>query len=388
MIKAVIIVAVLFIAAMLMVSSMDIGDINEQCAEGEAPVVIDNIWTCTKVCIEGGNCNITNMEIKNLTVTNINITNIFGLDNYYNKSQTNTTIEQKIQSKIPDGGVNGMINFWNITKWSPSQKLLWDESTTTFTVGGGYTIDVIPYLQATAYSDYSWFRPVWSMSRARDGNPTYAVSGSDWLGSFSAYGHDGTTFRPSGEIKFIATESFTSTAHGGRITFATTANQNVGSSVDRLTIYHNGFIGINTTTPSYPLEVNSQYNGISIYSSKNISATGYNVRTSVYDKSKGTALSYIKDADQLKSDGVIDHSKFYGYAGTINITDYSKPVVTTKKCTDNSPDCVNGWFTETTYPFSKQEEQVSLDQEVDLLRQAIYELKTELCKKDNSYNFC
>jgi hypothetical protein len=63
------------------------------------------------------------------------------------------------------------------------------------------------------------------------------------------------------------------------------------------------------------------------YFSNNVSATGFITRTSIYDKSKGSALDLIKDASELEtSKGDIDHSKFYGYT-QFNVTDYSKPVI-------------------------------------------------------------
>lgn len=54
MIKVIIIMGTLMLAAMLMVSSLDIGDINEECAEGEVPMVVNNIWSCSPVIATGG----------------------------------------------------------------------------------------------------------------------------------------------------------------------------------------------------------------------------------------------------------------------------------------------------------------------------------------------
>ena len=168
-------------------------------------------------------------------------------------------------------------------------------------------------------------------------------------------------------------------------------------------------VGIKTATPTYPLEVNANVNGISIWSSANVSATGYNTRTSIYDKSQGSALDKIQDADYYKTNNKINHSKFYGYAGTTIITDYDKPIIKShiELICDGGDfeelfNCRNETINITTYPYKKEVEQVSLNKEIDVLRQAVYELKeendlikeennlmkSELCKKDNTYIWC
>ena len=152
-------------------------------------------------------------------------------------------------------------------------------------------------------------------------------------------------------------------------------------------------LGINTTTPSYPVEVNSEINGISIYALGNISATGYNTRTSVYNKDQGSALDKIKDSDYYKDEkGEIDHSKFYGYVGEIMTVDYDQPVYINKTVQDHEKTIevfnevtgeleitypFNTTVMELTYPYTKAEEQVSLTMEIDVLRQALYELSED-----------
>lgn len=140
-------------------------------------------------------------------------------------------------------------------------------------------------------------------------------------------------------------------------------------------------VGINSVNPSYPLEVMKNVSEISIYSESNISATGYNVRTTNYDKSKGSALNYIQDSDYYTdSKGEIDHSKFYGYAGEIQVADYSRPVVEdylTSVCDEAGNNCKEEFIERNTFPYNKTESQVSLNMEVDVLRQAVYELKIQ-----------
>lgn len=174
-------------------------------------------------------------------------------------------------------------------------------------------------------------------------------------------------------------------------------------------------VGIGTTSPSYPLEVSGSSGGVSIYAQYNISATDYITRTSVFDTSK-TVWDYIKDADYYidSKSNEINHSKFYGYRKyKINVTDYDKPVEeeqVKKVCEDvivgneTVQECSNETEIITTYPYKKEitEEGVSLSSEIDLLRQANFELKnrvdnleaenqlikSELCLKDNSYSWC
>ena len=169
--------------------------------------------------------------------------------------------------------------------------------------------------------------------------------------------------------------------------------------------------------------------------SGNISAIDYFTRTSVYDKTEGSALDFIKDADELKTDGEIDHKKFFGYV-QYNATDKSRPVnkeynvtvcikptieicinkstfefdgkyyqnITKEICENktieetcgyilaedgyekvciNKQVCNNETRTRVIYPYKKTEEGVSLNQEIDLLRQSAYELKQEIETLEN-----
>ena len=163
---------------------------------------------------------------------------------------------------------------------------------------------------------------------------------------------------------------------GDTIVFGVKANSGTSAITPHMTINTDGFVGIGTTVPSYPLHVgvstSTANKSISIYALKNISATGYITRTSVFDKSQGNALDKIKDAGDYLIDGKINHSAFYGYVSY----EYDDCKLTGDG-EDQQEICE-----------TKIEEGVSLDKEVELLRQAVYELKTELCNKDNSYEFC
>jgi len=139
-----------------------------------------------------------------------------------------------------------------------------------------------------------------------------------------------------------------------------------------------GNVGIGTISPSYPLTVYGDSSDVSIWAEKNVSATGYITRTSVYDKSQGSALDKVKDADDYMNGEEIDHTAFYGYV-SYDVEDCEIDEKTEEKT------CV----------VVGTEEGVLLDHEVDLLRQAVFELKvqnqdlkTELCTKDDTYSWC
>lgn len=158
-----------------------------------------------------------------------------------------------------------------------------------------------------------------------------------------------------------------------------------------------GNVGIGTTTPSYLLTVGNgtetNTSTISIYSYGNISSAGYITRTETYDTSKGSALDKIKNASEYKNlDGTINHSAFGYSAVSYDKQVFDKIVTTkqtqsncsteiTKEATEESPaetrEVCNNIEVDVQTPTYKtiQEEGVSLDKEVALIKQAVYELK-------------
>ena len=136
-----------------------------------------------------------------------------------------------------------------------------------------------------------------------------------------------------------------------------------------------GKVGIGTTSPSYPLTVVGNTSGISIWSDGNVSASGYITRTSVWDPNDGSALSWIKDASELKSNQVVNHGAFLP----------SEPIrmsIAHKIGEEVTEEGTVGIYE------SRVEEGVLLDEMIAKHEQALYELKTELCKHDVSYAWC
>ena len=176
----------------------------------------------------------------------------------------------------------------------------------------------------------------------------------------------------------------------------------LGSLSTAMVIDKSQNVGIGTISPTYPLTVVGNVSTISIWSDGNISASGFITRTTKYDKSRGKALDFIQDSDYYNdSQGKINHSRFYGYVNFGEVPDLKKPVessIIEQECrTDenNITTCDDITSNIITYPFNRSEEGVSLNYEIDVLRQALYELKkenelmkTELCRVNSLYEFC
>ena len=147
-------------------------------------------------------------------------------------------------------------------------------------------------------------------------------------------------------------------------------------------------VGIGSTNTSYPLVVNANVSTISIWASGNISAAGYITRTSVYD-GVNSALDSIKNKSfYLNKDGTINHSAFgYSYAPIksstiIGYTIEEKQIYDCwNELDDVTPIKVCGNRTERTQipiNITSVEEGVSLDKEIALIKQAVYEIKTKI----------
>lgn len=256
----------------------------------------------------------------------------------------------------------------------------------------------------------------------------------------------GTTYAwggNAGNISFVANNGGTATGNnnlsgaGGNILFQSgkhgvTGNDNIDGDISFKDGYGNTLLTLNGSNNQHIIIPNELFfsNKAEIYSdgvnlvfqtnlttvsntttglawfSGNVSAKSYITRTSVYDKSKGSALSYVKDADSLMTDGKLDDSKFFG-AVQYSVTDYSKSVEVISKIEQCSAKLdkdgivmeVNGTVIQEcklvdkidiTYPFTKLESGVDLGKEVDVLRQALSDIKDCTSKSADwkSYQEC
>ncbi|UOF01149.1 tail fiber domain-containing protein [Bdellovibrio reynosensis] len=103
-----------------------------------------------------------------------------------------------------------------------------------------------------------------------------ALNSGDVFGWFVFAGHDGTAFSaqsyPTG-ISALATQAWTSTAHGSGIRFLTTPNNTV-SAVEAMRIGADGKVGIGTAATNGNLEVSSSVAGYTMIYNTNTSAGG------------------------------------------------------------------------------------------------------------------
>ena len=175
---------------------------------------------------------------------------------------------------------------------------------------------------------------------------------------------------------------------------------NFSGTLNNVLSIASGNVGIGTTAPNYKLTVgngsNTNYSIMSAYFEGNITSAGYITRTSIYDKSSGSALDKIKDASEYQTDGKINHSALIGYTTwKTNEIDFSKPVIENqnkevcediliKEATEEleaeyKKECHNETEDVTTYPFTKEviNEGQNLETQINTLQQAIYELKIQ-----------
>ncbi len=156
----------------------------------------------------------------------------------------------------------------------------------------------------------------------------------------------------------------------------------------------------------------SDTNGGVGYFTSQVSATGYITRTSIWDKKKGKALDFVKDADSLTdASGIIMHENFPEKV-TYQVTDYDNCWEVVRKveycwieneerfCVDNianvPPKTIIKKIEHKEKECGKKNETgVSMGLQVAKHEQALYEayqtikeLQNELCLKDSSYKWC
>ena len=151
----------------------------------------------------------------------------------------------------------------------------------------------------TSYRDDSGDHAMFLGRAARGSNasPT-TLQSEDRMLTISARGHNGSDF--TGEragIVFKAAENWTSTGQGTYIDFFATTNGETGSS-SKMTITHDGKVGIGTASPAKKLEVNGDVQ---------VSSTGdYALHT--------TGDSFVANTITSFRDESGDHAMFLGRA--------------------------------------------------------------------------
>ncbi len=96
----------------------------------------------------------------------------------------------------------------------------------------------------------------YNFARGIEGSPL-AIQNNDAISWLLFRGHDGTEFASGAWIKVAATQNWTPTGTGSRIEFSTRANDTV-ANFTRMTIDHNGSVGIGNITPTQKLDVDGQ----------------------------------------------------------------------------------------------------------------------------------
>ena len=228
------------------------------------------------------------------------------------------------------------------------------------------------YLTVSACSNTCAINLTWNQVQGATGYKIY-INTTTFVNASSMNNGLLVTINNGSTTNYLITNSTNST---GSIPDVSTAMSVRISSDNSSFILGNFSIG-SSNTP-YPLLVNlTDGNGLSAWYLGNISSAGYITRTSIYDKSSGKALNKIKDANDYLVNNKINHSEFYGYV-KYKVTDFSKPVyVNVKSNTYNEDGIINGTKIneEITYPYTLYEEGVDLAEEINLLRQGIFEIK-------------
>jgi hypothetical protein len=107
------------------------------------------------------------------------------------------------------------------------------------------------------YSNTDYFRTDMSFRRARgSASSPSATQMGDWIGglNFWAANSGGTFSNPSASIIGIVDGAPSAAYTPGRIVFQT--SDGTATTVDRMTLNHNGYLGIGTPNPGYLLDVN------------------------------------------------------------------------------------------------------------------------------------
>lgn len=223
-------------------------------------------------------------------------------------------------------GSNGRVGIGN----NDPQALLHLTGGDALISGGSLTVrkeDAWPGNHVTAYGSASNYYPEIQMSAARgtQGSPT-ATQNNDVLGSLRWNGY-GTSAFATGEaaasIRAIARENFTNASRATDLVFGTTSAGSASAS-ERMRLTSAGSLGIGTSTPSTPLEVNGTITAPTLRGNFGTSTTGVLRLSSNTTASNGSAIelygnSYTGREGELRfiaGNGGSGKISFFDYNGT------------------------------------------------------------------------
>ena len=124
----------------------------------------------------------------------------------------------------------------------------------------GITGSSYPSLNIRSFSDGLQPTILGAAYRGTETSPLAIANGYRLL-DIQGRGHNGNTAPyTTSHISISATEDFTTTAMGSKLSFSTVANGNTSGAV-RMTVNHDCNVGIGTTTPNRRLHINEDVNG-------------------------------------------------------------------------------------------------------------------------------
>lgn len=145
------------------------------------------------------------------------------------------------------------------------------------------------------------------------------------------------------------------------------------------------FDGANLIVDSNSTGADGTTAGITWFSA-NISAFNVIDRSWYWDKRLGSSLNYIKDSDELKTNGEFDDTKLNDFEQAVyKVVDYSRPEIESYEVEICEPEVINGESVgddicrtetkqRTIYPYTKEETGRSISVVAGKHEQAIYEL--------------
>lgn len=307
--------------------------------------------------------------------------------------------------KLNAVGAQTSVNNWTFTAGTPGNYDGWLKISLNETSENTFAVYIQPYgggtVGAYAFSSFNYEASTYGRGDSQImtwTNPYGASTGNGLL----SLGEDYPTQKSSAELIFNGAGFVQMRDNNpGRVYWImNSSRQGILTTNPSATLDVNGStnvqgnVSILSANLGYPLSVGNSSTGISGYFVGSVSADRLITRSNVYDKNRGLALGQIKDSSAyVDSNGDINHSAF-GYSAVVyqkqvidKITPYSltKEVCNETIKRNGNPanvsyvyNCVNITTTEQNVTYKNvNEEGIDLVAEVALLKQAIFELKTQ-----------